>query len=61
MLHFDEQVASDLEFDIIRAMLAEKALQPTSKSRAHALVPLRNRRTIVRLLQETDELRRIKT
>ena len=47
MHHFDEQVASDLEFDIIRAMLAEKALQPTSKSRAHALVPLRNRKTIV--------------
>jgi DNA mismatch repair protein MutS2 len=61
MLHFDEQVASDLEFDIVRAMLAEKALQPTAKSRAHALVPLRNRKTIVRLLQETDELRRIKT
>ena len=61
MLHFDEQVASDLEFDVIRAMLAEKALQPTSKSRAHALVPLKNRKTIVRLLQETDELRRIKT
>lgn len=61
MHHFDEQVASDLEFDMIRAMLAEKALQPTSKSRAHALVPLRNRKKIVRLLQETDELRRIKT
>ena len=61
MLHFDEQVASDLEFDIVRAMLAEKALQPTAKSRAHELVPLRNRKTIVRLLQETDELRRIKT
>ena len=61
MLHFDEQVASDLEFDVIRAMLAEKTLQPTSKSRAHALVPLKNRKTIVRLLQETDELRRIKT
>jgi len=61
MLHFDEQVASDLEFDTVRYLLAEKAFQPTAKSRAHALVPLRTRKTIVRLLQETEELRRIKT
>jgi DNA mismatch repair protein MutS2 len=61
LLHFDEQVASDLEFDIIRAMLAEKCQQPTATSRAHSLIPLKNRRSIVRMLQETEELKRIKT
>lgn len=61
MLHFDEQVASDLEFDVIRDMLTEKAYQPTAKARAQVLEPLRNRKTIIQLLQETEELRRIKT
>ena len=60
MLHFDEQVASDLEFDRIRTMLAEKALQPTAESRAHALAPIKNSRSIVRTLNETEELRLIK-
>ena len=59
--HFDEQVASDLEFDVIRAMLAEKCVQPSAKARAHALQPLRHRKTIVRLLEEVEELRRIRT
>ena len=60
MLHFDEQVASDLEFDRIRTMLAAKALQPTAESRAHALAPIKNSRSIVRTLNETEELRLIK-
>lgn len=59
--HFDEQVASDLEFDVIRAMLAEKCVQPSAEARAHALQPLRHRKTIVRLLEEVEELRRIRT
>ena len=59
--HFDEQVASDLEFDVIRTMLAEKCVQPSAEARAHALQPLRHRKTIVRLLEEVEELRRIRT
>ena len=60
MLHFDEQVASDLEFDRIRILLAAKTLQPTAESRALALTPIKNRRSIVKTLSETEELRRIK-
>ena len=61
MLHFDEQVATDLEFDRIRSLLAAKTLQPTAETRAHSLAPLKNRRSIVRILSETEELRLIKT
>ena len=60
MLHFDEQVASDLEFDRIRSMLAAKALQPTAASRALALAPIKNSRSIRKTLSETEELRCIK-
>jgi len=59
--HFDEQVASDLEFDIVRAMLAEKCVQPSARDRAHSLRPLQNRKTIIKLLEETEELKRIRT
>ena len=61
LLHFDEQVASDLEFDVVRAMLAEKCNQPTAEARAHALRPRKDRKAIVRLLEETEELRRMRT
>lgn len=61
LLHFDEQVASDLEFDVIRSMLAEKTVQPTAEKHAQNLVPLRNRKQIIKLLEETEELRRLKT
>ena len=59
--HFDEQVVSDLEFDILRAMLAEKCVQPSARDRAHSLRPLKNRKTIIKLLEETEELKRIRT
>lgn len=59
MLHFDDQVSADLEFDIIKGMLEKKALQPTAKARSLALVPLKNRRSIIKRLQETEELRRL--
>ena len=59
--HFDEQVASDLEFDIIRAMLAEKCVQPSAEARAHTLRPLKHHKNIVKFLEETEELRRIRT
>ena len=58
--HFDEQVASDLEFDIVRAMLVEKCVQPSARNRAHSLRPLKNRKTIIKLLEETEELKRIR-
>ena len=61
LLNFDEQVASDLEFDVVRAMLAEKCNQPTAEARAHALRPRKDRKAIVRLLEETEELRRMRT
>ena len=57
--HFDEQVASDLEFNILRTMLAEKCVQPSARKRAHSLRPLKNRKTIIKLLEETEELKRI--
>ncbi|PCJ81276.1 MAG: DNA mismatch repair protein MutS [Bacteroidetes bacterium] len=59
MLHFDEQVAADLEFDIVREMLSKKALQPSAQARSKELVPLKNRRRIIKSLQETEELRRL--
>lgn len=61
LLHFDNQVASDLEFDVIRTMLAEKTVQPTAEARAKRLIPLRDRKPIIKYLEETEELRRIKT
>ena len=38
--HFDVRVAEDLEFDVIRTMLAELAGCPSSEKRAESLVPL---------------------
>lgn len=61
LLHFDKQVASDLEFDVIREMLAKKTVQPTAELRAQRLSPLRNRKQIIKFLEETEELRRLKT
>ena len=54
--HFDEQVASDLEFDVIRAMLAEKCVQPSAEARAHALRPLKHRKSIIKLLDAQPTL-----
>ena len=58
--HFDEQVASDLEFDIVRTMLAKKCVQPSARNRANSLCPLKNRKTIIKLLEETEESKRIR-
>ena len=58
--HFDERVAEDLEFDVIRAMLAELAGCPSSEKRAESLVPSKDRIWVVRRLQETDEMKRIR-
>ena len=58
--HFDEQVASDLEFDILRTMLAKKCIQPSARNRANSLCPLKKRKTIIKLLEETEESKRIR-
>ncbi|MEC8400324.1 MAG: DNA mismatch repair protein MutS, partial [Bacteroidota bacterium] len=59
--HFDVRVAEDLEFDVIQAMLAELAGCPSSEKRAESLVPSKDRIWVLRSLQETDEMRRIRS
>jgi len=58
--HFDERVAEDLEFDVIRAMLSELAGCPSSEKRAESLVPSKDRVWVLCRLQETDEMKRIR-
>ena len=58
---FDEQVAEDLEFDIVREMLAHHCNGPTATGRAENLRPLRARKRIVRELEECAEWVKIKT
>lgn len=57
---FDEQTASDLEFDAIRVMLHAHCHNPTAIERAETLRPLRNRKRMVRALEETKELLQIR-
>ena len=59
--HFDARVAEDLEFDIVQAMLVELAGCPSSEKRAKQLVPSKDRVWVVKRLQETDEMRRIRS
>lgn len=58
---FDEQVAEDLEFDIVREMLAHHCNGPTATERAENLRPMRARKRIVRELEESAEWVKIKT
>jgi DNA mismatch repair protein MutS2 len=58
---FDEQVAEDLEFDVVRDMLAHHCAGPTATARAEQLMPMRARKRIVRELEETAELVRVRT
>ncbi|MDE0870783.1 MAG: DNA mismatch repair protein MutS [Flavobacteriales bacterium] len=57
---FDDQTASDLEFDAIRALLLSHCHNPTAQDRALKLRPLRNRKNMVRALEESKELLQIK-
>ena len=57
---FDDQTASDLEFDAIRALLLSHCHNPTAQDRALQLRPLRNRKHMVRALEESKELLQIK-
>ena len=58
--HFDARVAEDLEFDVVQEMLAELSGCPSSEARAQQLVPSKDRSWVVRNLQETDEMARIR-
>ena len=58
--HFDARVAEDLEFDVIQEMLVELAGCPSSEERAKELAPSKDRSWVVRNLQETDEMLRIR-
>ena len=59
--HFDERIAEDLEFDVIRELLRELAGCESSESRAHTLTPSKDRTWVIRTLQETDEMQRIRS
>lgn len=55
MQHFDEQAINDLEFDQIRFLLHDYALQPTARLRMAELEPLRDHRLLRTELQRTWE------
>jgi len=59
--HYDVRVAEDLEFDVVQEMLVELAGCPSSEKRASELVPSKDRIWVVRRLQETDEMQRIRS
>ena len=59
--HFDARVAEDLEFDVVQAMLVELAGCASSVVRAEQLVPSKDRIWVNHRLQETDEMRRIRS
>ena len=59
--HFDAGVSEDLEFDVIQSMLIELAGCPSSERRAEKLVPSKDRIWVIHRLQETDEMRRIRS
>ena len=59
--HYDARVAEDLEFDVVQEMLGELAGCPSSEKRASELVPSKDRFWVVRRLQETDEMQRIRS
>jgi DNA mismatch repair protein MutS2 len=59
--HFDEHVVHDLEFDVIRLMLHDFCIGDTARLRAVDLTPYCHKVPIAQALNETDELRRIRT
>lgn len=61
MQHFDEHVVQDLEFDLIRLMLHDYCLSATARMRAGKLTPMCELNAVVKALEETEELRRIRT
>ena len=59
--HFDERIAEDLEFDVIRELLLELAGCESSEKRARTLTPSKDRAWVIRTLEETDEMQRIRS
>ncbi|MBS18812.1 MAG: DNA mismatch repair protein MutS, partial [Crocinitomicaceae bacterium] len=59
--HFDERISEDLEFDVIRELLRELAGCESSEKRASTLTPSKDRTWVIRTLQETDEMQRIRS
>ena len=59
--HFDERIAEDLEFDVIRELLRELAGCESSEKRASTLTPSKDRTWVIQTLQETDEMQRIRS
>ena len=58
--HFDDQACEDLEFDVVRDLLAGLAGCPTSEHRATTLVPSKDRTWVIERLHETDEMKRLR-
>ena len=56
MRHFDEQSAEDLEFPIIREMLAEYCVGPTARERMEHLAPFRQMKMAKTSLLSSQEL-----
>ena len=59
--HFDERIAEDLEFDVIRELLRELAGCESSEKRAQTLTPSKDRAWVIQTLQQTDEMQRIRS
>ncbi|MDA0304112.1 MAG: DNA mismatch repair protein MutS [Bacteroidetes bacterium] len=57
---FDQQTARDLEFNAIRTLLLGNCHNPTAQERAQNLHPFRNRKRMVRALEETKEFLQIR-
>lgn len=57
---FDQQTARDLEFNAIRTLLLGYCHNPTAQERAQNLQPFRNRKRMVRALEETKEFLQIR-
>jgi len=57
---FDEQTAQDLEFDLIREMLAEYCVGPTARKTMEGLRTYQSQKQARIKLEEVDELRRIR-
>ncbi|WP_306643257.1 endonuclease MutS2 [Sanyastnella coralliicola] len=61
MDHFDEQVVKDLEFDLIRIMLHDHCINETAQLRAAELTPLKDKKSIIKALEETREFQILRT
>ena len=55
--YFDEQTAQDLEFDLIREMLAEYCVGPTARKTMEGLRTYSTQKQARTKLEEVDELR----